>query len=800
MRGLFGRRLVSVVLVTLLSLGIMALPASDYADKLDPTLRTLVEKNENSLKERGVPLNLAPYTGRLEVHSEERSVAVRGLGGVNRELAGYTNQTYGETWSYGLGILVETNSPGLVEARASRVGTVAGDVVTAVADLGQVKRIARLPSVDYVQASRGLEMSLNVSVPLVGADKLHTETPVLQGEGVIVGVVDSGIDYDQKDFRVDRNPNDGVEEETSRISYIWDQVGNNDGGGPGPPPATFTYGTEYTKSEIEEDIADGDGPTSGKVRVKDSLGHGTHVSGVGAGDGSSNPNPNLYPTYRGMAPKSGVIMVKSDFTEASIIDGVNYVFRKAMEAGKPAVVNLSLGGHYGPHDGSSLLDRALDNLVGPGRLIVAAAGNEGNAFIHGDDTVSPSYSSTMRVDVTSIAETALTTWYPGESEFTVTVVSPGGESLTVPSGESKEEVFPGEGTVRVDNASGGVNPENGDKQIEIKLLGSEFNQSGPDVATGIWEVEVSAPPGTTGGRYDSWLWTSAGSIQKPVGNNHMSIASPGTAEGVITAGASISKTTWMGAGGTGSIFSLSSSDKGNIAPFSSWGPTRDRRLKPEIVAPGQVVASTLSGTYAEELRSDGSYGTLATEDEKHVIMQGTSVSAPHVSGQLALMLEENPDLTPAEAEERLTDTADSDRYTSVGYNPSSGNFDRNVGPVENDTWGYGKMDSNRAARTIGFYEEELDELSVKLGPNPASTDEEVYVYYQLPSDSSEATFEVFNAGGREVYSVSLSSDQEVHRWSLSSEDGEPLANGVYLYLIKTESRTTEVGKLIVENK
>jgi len=815
----------------ILGLGINGFGAGQPTSKLDPTLRRLVKKNNQSLEENGEPLNLGPYADRLEVYTDRKPVQVEKKAVTqDNGTTTYEYRVPEGAKGYRLGVLIDARSSALVESKRVQVRTVAGDVMTATASLEQIERLARLKSVNYIEASKRVKLHLNDSVPLVGAEKLHKESPVLRGKGIIVGDVDSGIDYDHKDFRIDKNK-DG-DEESSRIEYIWDQVGNEDNGGPGPSPTSFGYGTEYTEEEIERDIKNNKGPSSGEVREADFIGHGTHVSGIMASDGSSNPNPSEYHNYIGMAPNSDIIMVKTKWTTTSIIDGVNYIFQKAENQGKPAVVNLSLGSHYGPHDGTSLFARAMDNLSGPGEIIVASAGNEGSSFIHGNDTVSPGSSSTFTFYVAPPEEgkvtgaAAINTWYPGESEFAATISSPNGEILTVPSGTQTSSLTT-DGAILVDNASSGKNPRNGDKQLDVMLLGSA-NRSPNDITFGEWSIKISAPSGTAGGRFDSWYYhvSTGGMLSPPFGNNRMTVGIPGVAKGVITVGAEMTKTRWAGADGEEYGYSYyDPSDEGNIASFSSWGPTRDGRLKPEITAPGMGIASTLSRSYGVVLEDEGRYDVLVTRDEQHVIMQGTSMSAPMVSGQVALMLQQDSDLSPSEVESRLINTANTDQYTSVGYDPgnprfmpgsfdsntsssdlfssneflTAGQFDRNVGPTANNTWGHGKLDSAQASRTFGFPSDQLDEFKVKFGPNPAPASEQVHLYYQLPGNDS-GTLKVFNASGRQVYSASLPSGQNVHHWSLKNKQGEPLANGIYIYVVTAGDRTSDIGKLMIERR
>ena len=143
--------------------------------------------------------------------------------------------------------------------------------------------------------------------------------------------MDSGIDFTRPDFQDSTGK--------TRILYIWDQ---NDLAG--PSPAAFGYGSEWTKSQIDN--------TPGSVRHTDTNGHGTNVAGVLIGNGSETGCSQPAYRYVGMAPRAEFIEVATDFSDAGIIDGVNYIFQQAAALGKDCVVNLSLGGQAGPHDGS----------------------------------------------------------------------------------------------------------------------------------------------------------------------------------------------------------------------------------------------------------------------------------------------------------------------------------------------------------------------------------------------------------------------------------------------------------------
>ena len=255
-----------------------------------------------------------------------------------------------------------------LEANGVRVVTQIGNIYTARRrrdEIGNLRRIAGLKS---ARLARYTKPHLNISRVDVNAvaENAGVGTPPVYngraGRGMIIGDVDSGIDWTRPDF------SDSLGK--TRILYIWDQT---DAIGPGP--AGFGYGSEWTKNQIDN--------TPGSVRQTDSDGHGTSVAGVLVGNGWQTGCSQPAYRYVGIAPLANFIEVKTDFSDAGIIDGVNYVFQKAAALGKDAVVNLSLGSQFGPHDGSDTFATAISALTGPGRIVVASSGNDQEDKIHG---------------------------------------------------------------------------------------------------------------------------------------------------------------------------------------------------------------------------------------------------------------------------------------------------------------------------------------------------------------------------------------------------------------------------------
>ena len=595
----------------------------------------------------------------------------------------------------------------------------------------------------YIEPAWKTRPSLDRSVPAVRANVVHGAAPPVVGEDVIIATVDTGIDYAHLDFRFDSD-GDGFEE-SSRILAILDQTWG-------------LFGAEYTRAQIEADLAQGYGPDQGQVRQADTDGHGTHVMSIAAGDGSSSAEE-----FVGVAPQAWLVAVKTSFFTSDIIEAVEYVFDLADSLGMPAVVNLSLGGHEGPHDGTSLFERGLDQLAGgSGHAIVVSAGNEGDVPIHASGTLLGD-STTIVVDP-SDWEVELGIWYPGSSDFTIAVTPPTDPPVIVPRGVDSGIVFTADGTVRIDNASAGSNPNNGDNEVFIRLSG---------VSDGDWSIMIGDDSG--GGRFD--LWITAGDAVIAGGDSVSTIDEPGNAHRVITVGSFNSKAAWPSLSGNQDYSFEYTVDA--LSEFSSRGPTRDGRTKPDVCAPGAWVCAALS--------EEGLWQSyLVHPDGVHTMELGTSMASPHVTGAIGLMLSLDPSLTSAEIQDILRSTARRDSYT---------------GWVPNSQWGWGKLDVAAAVDAIDVSEPPVDppppsvRPEIGLAANPVA---DVAVFtYSLADGTGSAWLRVFNLAGALVYESSVDTGAGEHSWPLQSDGGETLASGLYLYVLVTDRGTSEVGRLVI---
>ncbi|MDI6807748.1 MAG: S8 family serine peptidase [Candidatus Eisenbacteria bacterium] len=571
--------------------------------------------------------------------------------GVGTVLTSYVTTTLSRSELESMGIIVHSQFGGLF---------------TAEIPIGLLPRLASTPGVQYIRGARPVKRCLDVSLPETGGDDVHYGTPPnyagFTGRGVVVGSVDTGIDRLHQDFK----KADG----TTRIRYIWDQNVS------GTPPAGYDYGTEWDSAQIN----------AGACTQTDVIGHGSHTIGIAAGNGRATGNGQPQYTYVGEAPEANIISVKTTFYDTAITDGVAYIFEKAQALGMPAVVNLSLGSQYGPHDGTDPFDVSMNALTGPGRIICASAGNEGTEKSHAEVTIAASSRDSMTIIIPSYSPYAgnnndwfdIDGWYGGNDGFSVLVRTPRGYTAGPFAVGTSGEVATNDGRIYVENAIS--TPTNGDREffIEVWDASASFYPR-----AGTWTVRFIRTQNGETGEIDAWIayyqlgasgyayWSRGYEAAEEIG-------SPATADSLIAVGAYTTKKCWTSVNGSTYCYTENPT-LGAIASFSSRGPRRDGVLKPNITAPGFGVASARS---AQSTVSD----PYVVQDGVHRIWEGTSMSAPHVAGMCAAVLQKFPTFTPSQMKSWLYARARSDGYT---------------GTVPNNTWGYGKLDgSDRIAPQV----------------------------------------------------------------------------------------------------
>jgi len=648
----------------------------------------------------------------------------------------------------------------------ARLGTRTGTLVNARVPLASLGTLLADGAVAAVYGARRWAPLNDVGTAAIGAAGLRQMVAPDSftgsvGRGVIVGLVDTGLDFLHKDFVVDALGR-------SRVLYLWDQTL----AGPGPGPvgaATFGYGIECGQAML----------SAGSCPSLDSAGHGTHVAGTAAGDGSAAGGALPAGKFAGVAPAADLVVVKTTFLSDAIVDGVNYIFSRAAELGRPAVVNLSLGSQWGPHDGTLPEEEELDSLSGPGRIIVAAAGNDGDngnttpalvvPRLHGAAPVpAAAQSATFTVSVPAYTPQPgpntifLQLWYAASDSVNITVVRPDGSSAT--SGPTSTP----DATVTQDGPQGWIYIENGPgsgialtpDNLGYIVLGSWLG--GTNAAPGPWTVRVTGVAAHSGKPMHLWVASSSiDSVTLTAGStNAYLIDTPATASQVLAVAAYVTRLQWQDSSGQAVAYA-NPERLGDLAAFSSPGPRRDGVLKPDLAAPGKGVASSMSRTVAAMVAPQ-----RIMPDGQHFVLQGTSMAAPFVTGSVALLLEKSPRLTPVAVRGLLTRTA---RADSFAVHP----FDGGSGGSPNASWGYGKLFVPAALTALAAQ----TSAPINLSENPVRGSS-VTINYA----GTARLVAIYTFTGARVRSFASPPAGSVV-WDLTTDDGRPVVNGVYVVVV-----------------
>ena len=507
-----------------------------------------------------------------------------------------------------------------------------GPIRTGIVNLEALDALTDDPSVHRVVPARHLRLLMDVAPAAVGLPTFVAKSK-LTGKGVVIGVVDTGIEAGHLAF-------------TGRINRIWDQTL------PGPGVAEGAYGVELTGGLM--------------ATSRDTNGHGTHVTGIAAG---ADPN------YPGVAPEATLVVVKTDLMTVHLADAARYVFRVAADLGLPAVVNFSLGGHGDSHDGTDSLSQLIDTLSGAGRIVCCAAGNEGNDNIHAQVLNKEGRTRTVACAVARpragqpTITAAFQGWYSGRDAMAVAVVGPTGEQtpfqpIRTEGSPAQTYTLP-DGAVRV--TTPGVDPANGDVNFLVQIQASPAPAGQP--AQGAWRIRLRGDK-VIDGTVDLWTINEVvGLFTGPTVRDTMKVGSPGSATRAVTMASYTTKVEWLDVMGGPHQAGLELDD---ISDFSSEGPRRDGVRKPDFAAPGAMIASALS------VHSGVSLAVLI--DDQTTVKAGTSQASPFAAGLVALLLQRDPRLTPEKAKAALKRAASIPDRKKGAFDPK---------------WGYGLVDASK---------------------------------------------------------------------------------------------------------
>lgn len=464
-----------------------------------------------------------------------------------------------------------------------------------------IQAFTALDEVEYIEKPKRLYFSVNNGRAASCISPVTNSAPFLSGSGTIVAVIDSGIDYTNMDFR----NNDG----TTRIFSLWDQSLVPDVERGWAPPRGFSMGVEFGKEQIDEALRQ---PTLQEtyqlIPSRDSSGHGTAVTGIAAGNGTMSGG-----LYRGVAPVSNLIIVKlgrpvQDFfpRTTELMRALVYVTRKSIEFNMPVAINLSFGNTYGAHDGTSLLERYIDNISEIGKnVICVGSGNEGNVSGHASGVLEERQTIELAIANYELA-LSVQLWKNYNDDFSITVVAPNGESYFLPINRS--------GTHRavLNNTQlllyvGEPAPYSVRQEIFIDFIPQDTYIGG-----GVWGF-IMEPIKIITGDYNLYLPSQSAR------NVTTGFYAP-SAETTLTIPSTASKVVTVGAYNANLQAYADFSGRGYVLINERNGTRRITDVKPDIVAPGVNIITT---------SANGGYD----------LVTGTSFATPFVTGSASLMME-----------------------------------------------------------------------------------------------------------------------------------------------------------------
>lgn len=646
-----------------------------------------------------------------------------------------------------------------MERKGAILGTVLDGIATVKLPLDLVNEIASIETVSLIEFAQPVYTRLDSVRRCSNINAIHQGLAPLskpyKGNGVIVGVVDEGFDFTHPNYY-------DATGTTYRVQKMWSQTAS----GNGSAPTGYSDGIEYTTpATIQAVQTDNTDET-----------HGTHTSGIAAAGGYNS-------TYTGIAPESDIILVATDMSSTGIVDGVQYIINQAAAADKPCVVNLSLGSEVGPHDGTSASDVAIDQLCGAGAIVVGAAGNSGESAIHLQKQFTSGSTqsvATMLIpsDYTSTQYMIADIWGRNSSSYNVQVKiynsSTGSyiaQTNSYPvNGGSPEEVLTGSTQTYVIDFNNQLYAGNGCYnsliEIEPEMQGSLFN------STDMFVIEISHNQNDVVN-----MWATNGSFSSnginglTAGDTNYTVGEiGGTGKQIISVGAYATKVNWTPLSTPGEVEGYEENPVlYEIAPFSSKGPTADNRIKPDISAPGFGVVSgfnSWNSSYGASNVQTVSTKTLNGRSYYWGIDQGTSMACPVIAGTIALWLEANPTLTPAQIKNIFSEYA----FSSTAQRALN----------QDNIYGWGKLDGfaglqEAIALEINPVKEEKNPV-IAISPNPNKG------YFRITTEVPFTKIQLNDLSGRNIYQNELTAPQQNFNVEI-----DKMLPGIYMVSIFSEN-------------
>lgn len=454
----------------------------------------------------------------------------------------------------------------------------------------QLRALAAEPRVEFIEKPKALSFAVYDGKLVSCIPPVQRQPFSLTGQGILVGIIDSGIDISHPDFR--------NEDGSTRIAGLWDQTLTPAAGTDQAPPEGYHTGVYFSREDLNAILTSGE-----KTPTVDTSGHGTHVAGIAAGNGRASRGEN-----RGVAYEADLLVVKlgsrrkEGFPQtAELMQGVDFCVRFSLQNNQPLALNLSYGNSYGSHTGTSLIETYLDEAASIGRTtICVGSGNEGSQRRHASGILEDGRERVIEFTVApGEYNLGIQIWKHYVDTFQITLQTPSGARIVLSEDLQGTYRYVQDGT-EILWYFGEPAPYSIQQEIYLELLPEGVYTN---IRSGIWKLFFS-PRNIVDGRYDLWM-PSGSSINKETGflvsEVDTTLTIPSTASKPVTVAAY-------------------DGDTDTYAPFSGRGYVCCHLVKPDLAAPGVDIVSCAPG---------GGYTSRT----------GTSMACPFVTGSAALLMQ-----------------------------------------------------------------------------------------------------------------------------------------------------------------
>lgn len=644
-----------------------------------------------------------------------------------------------------------------------------GDICIATVPMDRLAELSQQPDVVRIEASPSAHTTMDEvakAVNVLPAYQKTAEHEAFTGKGVVMGVMDVGFDLSHPTFYDDTSMG------TYRIKAFWDQLADC------PDASRFPVGREYTTSE---EIL-----TVGRATDGKSQNHGTHTTGIAAGSGYDT-------TYRGIAYESDIALVANAVTEDTIYInkqdlnkytsatdalGFKYLFDYAEQQGRPCVVSFSEGYTAYLDEDDELYDEFLKRLTGPGRILVASAGNESLNPTYmvkpvGTEAAGAFLGIYKKTGIyrllTDGKPTLRLTHYPAvEQEGQTLVLCMDGERWE--EGELRDTLFVNKDTLALHITAYTSGLIEGKTMYLIRMTGNiEVSAIGHIAIV----TEGSDCQAELFGSSSNLLMTREDDPRWNASQRGHNVLAPGCLAAPICVGATIHRFSYVNSVGetTNCPYEVG---QGQWGPFSSMGPTMGGRAKPDVSAPGMYVISSMSSYYMEEhpdeTATHTAYSNANGRRYSWAIKSGTSMSTPIVAGAIALWLQAKPTLTREDIMGILQRTC---RYPEEGLT------------YPNERYGYGEIDIYRGLLDVlGVTGIQNISLHQPQGVRIFACDGLLHLVFDSTPEQS-VNLNIYSTGGSLLYKERLKAGQREIKTPLPIK-----GKGIYVVQLQGDNRVT----------